>query len=114
MNSDEYQHEAALTFKTDDTKESLQHCILGILTEAGEIGDAIKKHIYYGQPLDVENVIEECGDILFYINNLATTIGVPVTTIQRLNIEKLRKRYPSGFSEEHATARLDKNDGKAT
>lgn len=108
MNTDDYQSLSARTFKPDSMQDSLLHCLVGILTEAGELGDTIKKHVYYGQALDVENLVEELGDLGFYVNNLATTIGVAMTTINRQNVEKLARRYPSGFTDYHAAARLDK------
>lgn len=43
------------------------HFILGYIGELGELFDAIKKHKIYGQDLDKENVLEELGDLLYYV-----------------------------------------------
>ena len=49
------------------TDENLSHIILGLLGESGEFADCIKKAKIYNKLLDVENLIEESGDILFYL-----------------------------------------------
>lgn len=41
----------------------LLHMAVGVSGEAGELLDAIKKATIYNKPLDVENMIEELGDI---------------------------------------------------
>ena len=52
----------------DESKIDLIHAIMGISGEAGELLDAIKKHVIYGEPLDKVNVMEECADIFWYLN----------------------------------------------
>ncbi|NFV70955.1 nucleotide pyrophosphohydrolase, partial [Clostridium botulinum] len=44
-----------------------------------------------------DNLIEELGDVLWYITYLSKVIGVDLETIANRNIEKLRKRYPEGW-----------------
>ena len=51
-------------------KSNLLHMVLGISGEAGEILDAIKKHVIYNKGLDLEHVIEELGDLEFYLEGL--------------------------------------------
>jgi len=48
------------------TTGSLLHGAIGISGEAGELLDAVKKHVFYGKPLDVNNVKEEISDVLWY------------------------------------------------
>ena len=43
------------------------HAIMGLATEAGELIDALKKHVFYGKPIDEKNLIEECGDVMWYL-----------------------------------------------
>lgn len=90
----------------------LLHAQLGICSEAGEIADAIKKHVIYGQELNVENLIEEAGDLMWYVALLLDVLGEELDSVLQQNIEKLKKRYPEGFSEFHAKERLDKKGGK--
>ncbi len=88
---------------------NLLHLAMGIAGESGEIVDAIKKHVIYGKPLDVNNVIEELGDILFYITALCEQVDTDIDMVRELNISKLEKRYSSGsYSNTEAQQRADK------
>jgi len=92
-------------------KAHLLHMIMGMSGEVGELLDAIKKHVAYDKPLDVENVIEELGDIEFYTEGLRQGLGISRDQVIKHNIEKLSKRYGTGsFSNEQANKRADKND----
>ena len=95
----------------------LLHMTLGVAGEAGELVDAVKKHWAYGKPLDVGNVVEELGDLLFYIQgvlNIVTSQGVPepetLDDLMIANMNKLSKRYPTGYSDIAAMARADKQE----
>lgn len=71
--------------------------------------DAIKKHAIYGKPLDRENVIEELGDLEFYMERIRQIIGVSREETIAANMAKLGKRYSKGtYSNEQAQARADK------
>ena len=76
----------------------LAHMALGIGTESGEIQDAIKKRIAYGVGLDLVNIAEEMGDIMWYLVNLARMLGIDFNEVLRKNIDKLRERYGEAFS----------------
>lgn len=90
-------------------KDNLMHPAIGIAGEAGELLDAIKKHWAYNKPLDIENVIEELGDLEFYIEALRQEIGIDRDEILTANIRKLSARYHKGtYSDEQAQARADK------
>lgn len=84
------------------------HGALGVGTEAGELQDAIKKHIFYDKPLNVENIVEEVGDILWYCTILLDELGYTLEDSMKHNDEKLKKRYAGGYSNEKAVARADK------
>ncbi len=95
----------------DPVKVDLLHALLGISGEAGELLDAVKGHVIYGKPLDVENFKEELGDIEFYLEQFRTNPLVNISREDTLkqNIEKLSKRYPNFmYSDESAIAREDK------
>lgn len=88
---------------------SLLHMGCGVSTEANELLDAIKKHTIYQKPLDVENIKEELGDLLFYMSNLMQSIGLSFEEILQHNIDKLSVRYASGsYSNAQAQQRADK------
>lgn len=88
----------------------LIHSVLGIAGEAGELTDAVKKHILYNKPLDVVNVKEECGDLLWYMALILDQVGSSFEEVMQMNHDKLEKRYPGGFTEKLAQERLDKKE----
>lgn len=47
-------------------QDRMDHAIIGMITEIGELADANKKHIFYEQSLNYENILEELGDFAFY------------------------------------------------
>lgn len=71
---------------------------LGIAGEAGELVDIVKKEIYHGHPQDPAKVLDEAGDELYYLDWLLETYGFTLEDAMRHNVEKLRARYPNGFS----------------
>jgi len=86
------------------------HMAVGISGEAGELLDAIKKAAIYRKPIDLENVIEELGDLEFYMEGLRQGLGITREETIDANIAKLSKRYSSGsYSDKHAQERADKN-----
>lgn len=86
------------------------HMIMGISGEAGELLDAIKKAVIYRKVLDRENVIEELGDIEFYLEGLRQTLHITREETIQHNISKLTKRYQDSYSDQAAQARVDKAD----
>jgi NTP pyrophosphatase (non-canonical NTP hydrolase) len=97
-----------LFVKPDDKTGRLVHAAMGISGEAGELVDAVKKHWVYGKPLDTENVLEECGDVLFYLVAMLNECGFSLMDAMEHNEAKLAKRYPDGWSEQAAIERKDK------
>lgn len=96
----------------------LLHSAMGICTEAGELMDVLKKHLFYGKPIDYVNIQEEYGDLCWY-----KSLGLDVLVeelkqhsreeiegfVQEKNIQKLAARYPEKFTCEKALERdLDK------
>ena len=87
----------------------LIHMVMGIAGETGELLDAIKKYVIYRKPIDMKNIVEELGDIEFYLEGLRQGLGVDRTDVLQKNIEKLNRRYASGsYSDKQANDRADK------
>lgn len=85
------------------------HMAVGIAGESGELLDAVKKAAIYRKPIDRENVIEEMGDLEFYMEGLRQGYGITREEVLAHNIAKLSKRYSSGtYSDKHAQERADK------
>lgn len=83
----------------------LIHCTLGMITEASEIGDAVKAHIAYNRPLDKVNLVEELGDLLFFMQAVCQQLDVTLEQVMAGNVAKLNARYKAGFSEAQANNR---------
>lgn len=84
----------------------MSSCICG---EAGELFDAVKKRVVYRKPLDRENVVEELGDLEFYLEGLRQNLGITREETIAANIAKLGKRYEGlRYSDEAAQQRADK------
>ena len=108
MNFDTYQELAGRTRnKTLSPEMELGNYSLGLPCEAGEVGDIMKKHIYHNHPLNTNEVIKEMGDTLWYMANLCTLLEIDLSEVAERNIEKLKKRYPNGFSQEDSINRKE-------
>ena len=73
----EYIPLAYRTCKELPPQQHAEHMAMGILGELGEIVDAVKKHYVYGRPLDKVNLMEEVGDIFWYLAGLVHVFGKP-------------------------------------
>lgn len=100
-------------FKINAACGDLMHAAIGICGEAGELGDAIKKHVVYNKPLDRTNVIEELGDLRFYMQAMQTLLGISEQEVLQHNACKLMVRYEDlEYSDAAAQARADKKEGE--
>lgn len=86
----------------------LWHMITGVQGEVGELTDALKKHIIYGKELDRENVIEELGDVEFYLEGIRQGLEISRTETLTANQAKLAERYKGAYSDQAAIEREDK------
>lgn len=106
MRFNEYQEGAFETFNQDlKGKDKLLNVTLGLVGESGEFADLIKKAFYQGHDIDLLKIEEELGDILWYVAVAAEVCGLSLEEVAIRNIEKLKARYPEGFSEEASRER---------
>ena len=82
---------------TEDQSRLLLYAI-GTGGEAGEILDHVKKHVWHDQPLDVEYLLKEAGDVLWYCDQLLQLLGFTLEEALGANDAKLAARHPNGFS----------------
>lgn len=83
----------------------LLHAFLGMSSETGEMADALKKHIIYGKALDLINVAEESGDLMWYQALALRAVKVSMEDTMQKNIDKLKKRYGDKFTQAAALNR---------
>lgn len=107
MDFKKYQEEMHRTANMDGMHflENLTVGALGISGEAGEVTDCIKKVVFHHHELDKVELAYELGDVLWYVTYLAQCLGYSLEEIAQLNIEKLQKRYPEGWSAERSINR---------
>ena len=103
-----YQDKASITRSKSNMRNfELSNYALGLVCEAGEAGDIIKKVVYHGHDLDEQELKKELGDVLWYLSNICNVLGYSLEDIAKMNIEKLKKRYPNGFNTKDSVNRLD-------
>lgn len=117
MDLNEYQNLAGRTCNRTDYPQFIsepgRHAFdvmtwaLGLTGEAGEVADLLKKGIGHGHGVDASKVCKELGDVLWYVAALAQAHGLSLEEVAQANVEKLRARYPQGFSTEASKARVD-------
>lgn len=108
MTINEYQKEALRTANEGAYKNSidmLTNGALGLCGESGEVADMVKKCLYQGHTLDIPKVVKELGDVAWYLAVASYAIGYDLEKVLAMNVEKLRKRYPDGFSADRSIHR---------
>lgn len=118
----DYQEKALRTWNVGETtkNERLSNVALGLSGEAGEVADMVKKAVHHGhgitnkkylhasdRTIQVKDIVKELGDILYYVSVGAHELGYTLQEIAEININKLAKRYPEGFSVEASINRVD-------
>ena len=68
------------------------HMAAGISGEAGELLDSIKKTVIYNKPIDRDNIVEELGDLEFYMEGLRQRLSITREQCIEAKIVKLSKR----------------------
>lgn len=114
MKGDEYQKLAMRTcnLNLSNSKVSilfsdmLCHGVFGLASEAGEVAGLIQK-VYQGHEFDEEHMKRELGDCMWMIAEICTALDFSLDDIMQTNIDKLKVRYPSGFSVEASLHRAE-------
>ena len=99
MEINEYQKKAMKSLNPSlNNDEVLLNGVMGLCGESGEVIDILKKHLSQGHDLNRHKMIEELGDVAWYLAETAFALGVDLDTVLRKNLDKLEKRYPDGFT----------------
>ena len=83
----------------------LNHAVIGLAGEIGELASLVEKHLHYGQPLDEISLKDELGDCLWYISLACNALGINLADVMTANIAKLTVRYPDKYSDDCAAHR---------
>ena len=79
---------------------------LGLSGEAGEVTDHIKKIVFHDHDIDRAALINELGDVMWYVSYLLDTLDLEMDDVLEANIAKLRARYPDGFDPQRSRNRV--------
>ncbi len=115
MELNEYQTLAMRTEANDSydpdvrMTQRLTNALMGLNGEAGEAIDILKKCLFQGHELEIDELIEELGDVMWYLAEAADAVGITLEDVAQLNIDKLKKRYPHGFTKEASIHRFHEN-----
>lgn len=107
MQLNDYQKLAMRTRPTSLWPTQFLNAGIGMVEEAAEVLGHVKKVHFHGHDRNKAKIMEECGDCLWYIALMAELIGTTLNEIAEGNIEKLKARYPEGFSQNDSINRRD-------
>lgn len=110
MNLSKYQQICQTTAKKFDSKEKeILTWGLGITGEAGDVASCIKKTFAHDNDQRA-GIKENIGDTLWYVAMICNFFGWNMDGVLQENVEKLKKRYPNGFTLEDAKRNGTKKD----
>lgn len=110
MQMNTYQQLAARTINPEqEPREAIINFAFGLTGETGETIDLLKKILFHGHDMEInkDKLVKELGDILWYVAGIATTAELSLQDIAATNIDKLRQRYPDGFSQQKSQQRAE-------
>ena len=87
--------------------KAIANIALGLVGEAGEFANEIRKIEYQGHPLERDKLLKELGDVRFYLQAAYDFMGVTDNEVIVGNMEKLTRRYPNGFTPEASIRRIE-------
>lgn len=88
-------------------KPDLVHGIVGIASESGELSDLLKKMFFHPQKhVDRDKIVDEVGDILWYVALTLYSVGATFEEAFDRNIAKLTVRHEKNNGEKDRQAEL--------
>ena len=73
--------------------------------KAGSASDLLKKQIHHEHGMEAETMKKELGDVLWYVQGIAARYGLTLEEVAQRNIDKLKRRYPEGWTREDSVNR---------
>ena len=97
--------------KAESRRDMIFHAILGLCGEVGELADVIKKELVYNKSLDRAHLVEELGDIRFYLRFVQNMYEISDAEVLQRNADKLSIRYKDlTYTDQAAQDRADKDE----
>lgn len=113
MNATTYQREAERTlvdrpgFTIPDDQLMLLWTTIGLTGEAGEVAEHVKKGVLHRHGVSREVLANELGDVCWYLAAICSIVGLDLGDVMQSNVDKLRARYPNGFTSADSIRRAD-------
>ena len=107
MKLNDYQKLCLRTLPPMTDRDVVINGALGLNGESGEVADVIKKYLFQGHEWNEAKLVEEIGDVLWYVATTLAGLQISLEDCARMNIQKLEKRYPDGFEPEKSKNRLN-------
>lgn len=106
MTNDEYEQFVLSKMSMKALEDPLLNAALGLVGESGKIADMVKKYMFHDHHiLAEERIMEELGDVLFYVTMMMYAINVDFERVIEMNVDKLNGRYPFGFDSDRSMNR---------
>lgn len=102
MNLNEYQAKSAATAVYPGGWPAIFYCTLGLCGESGEVAEKVKKVLRDGSgnfsdaTTATDAIKLELGDVLWYLAQLATELGLTLEEVAEANLQKLQSRQQRG------------------
>jgi NTP pyrophosphatase (non-canonical NTP hydrolase) len=94
---------------TENKRDAKFLAAMGLAGEAGEVCDLLKKHLLHGKLLNRDELKDELGDVLWYLQHTCNTFGIPMAEVAHGNIRKLCDRYPDRYGDPADWYRIDED-----
>jgi NTP pyrophosphatase (non-canonical NTP hydrolase) len=94
--------------KMSDEELNMVHASIGLIGEAGEYVEEIKKMVFHNKPLSRDRIKSELGDVLWYFCVNIRLWNLSISDIIIYNKQKLNSRYPNGRSENYQIRNKEK------
>ena len=100
MELNDYQAKSRQTALYPDVGNNAIYPTLGLVGEAGEVADKVKKILRDNNGVfdeeSKDSIKFELGDVLWYISQLASELGYELDEVANANLEKLQSRKIRG------------------
>lgn len=103
---------------SEDIYEVANHCganeapLTEMVIDAAAITGYVRKHLGYGKPLNVGAIETSLQQIVASVQTTLLNFDSTLAIAQRGNVDKIKARYPQGYTNAAAIAQVDK-EGQA-